>query len=59
MSPSGRILQEGYLWGQTHLEISADRSTIDLLGFEMCAVGDSVIEPCLQGIHCKGFIGEN
>lgn len=59
MSPSGRILQEGYLWGQTHLEISVDRSTIDLLGFKMCAVGVSVIEPCLEGIYCKGLIGEN
>lgn len=37
MSPSGTILQEGYLRGQTHLEISFDRSAVDLLGFKMCS----------------------
>lgn len=35
MSPSGTILQDGCLGGQTHLEISVDRFTVDLLGFKM------------------------
>lgn len=59
MSSSGTVLQDGYLGGQAHLEIWVDRSTIDLcLGLKW-TVADSVREPCLEGIHCRGDTGES